>query len=125
MQQAENIQDLLAAVTDAMLSEKGDVEAVIGQYAVPRADVDQFIQLINRLHLTLVGVQPSPRFVRRLRQELVGSDGRSVLTRVRHLPVRVQVAAGIALVAGFMIFSRRRLISDAAQEAQEAPAVQS
>lgn len=125
MQQAENIQDLLAAVTDAMLSEQGDVEAVIGQYAVPRADVDQFIQLINRLHLTLVGVQPSPRFVRRLRQELVGSDGRSVLTRVRHLPVRVQVAAGIALVAGFMILSRRRLISDAAHETQEAPAVQS
>lgn len=125
MQEAENIHDLLTAVTDAMLAENGDIDAALRRYGAARADVEQFIHLINRLHVSLAGVEPSQRFVRRLRQELIGSDDRSVLTRVRHLPVRVQVAAGIALVAGFMILSRRRLISDAAQETQEAPAVQS
>jgi hypothetical protein len=67
----------------------------------------------------LAGVQPSRRFVRRLKQDLVTPEDYNVLTRVRRLPPRVQIAAGIALIAGFMLLSRRRLVHDAHQEAQE------
>ena len=113
------IENLLSAVTDALLAENTNVDAIIRQYKVPRNDVESFVRVINRLHIALVGVQPSRRFVRRLKQDLVGAPNRNVLSRVRHLPPRVQIAAGIALVAGFMLLSRRRMVHDLHQESQE------
>ncbi|MBZ0279057.1 MAG: hypothetical protein K8I60_23125 [Anaerolineae bacterium] len=113
------LEDLLAAVTDAMLAESGQVDAIIGQSKLPREDIAAYIRVINRLHVALVGVQPSRRFVRRLKQDLIGAPERNVISRVRHLPPRVQIAAGLALVAGFMFLSRRRMIHEARQEGQE------
>jgi len=110
------IENLLAAVTDALLQEDGDLEAIIQRYDVPRSDVEGFVGLIRRLHVVMVGVQPSQRFVRRLKQELIG-ESQGVIARFRHLPPRVQLAAGVALVAGFMLFQRRRMTVDS----QEAP----
>jgi hypothetical protein len=43
---------------------------------------------------------------------------------VRYLPPRVQIAAGIALVAGFMLFTRRRMVDDMRHDGQEVPALQ-
>ncbi len=118
------LQNLLSAVTDALLIESGsDIDSIIGRYSVPRAEVEGFVGIIKRLHLTLVGEQPSRRFVRRLKQDLVGMEDATVVARIRHLPPRVQIAAGIALVAGFMLLSRRRLIEDSQKEQQEAPAL--
>lgn len=118
------LQNLLSAVTDALLHESGgDIDTIIGHYSVPRAEVEGFVGIIRRLHMTLVGAQPSRRFVRRLRQDLVGTEDATVVARIRHLPPRVQLAAGIALVAGFMLFSRRRMIEETRKEQQEAPAV--
>lgn len=118
------LQNLLSAVTDALLIESGgDIDSIIGRYSVPRAEVEGFVGIIQRLHLTLVGEQPSRRFVRRLKQDLVGMEDATVVARIRHLPPRVQIAAGIALVAGFMLLSRRRLIEDTQKEQQEAPAL--
>ena len=119
------LQNLLSAVTDAMLADKnGDIDKIIGQYAVPRTEVDSLIGVIRRLHVTLVGVQPSRRFVYRLKTDLMGTPERNVVTRIRHLPPRVQIAAGIALVAGFMLLSRRRMMEDVRREQQEAPVLQ-
>jgi hypothetical protein len=113
------IENLLSAVTDALLAENSNLDAISRQYQVPRSEVDSFVRVINRLHLVLVGVQPSRRFVRRLKQDLIGVPNRNVFSRVRHLPPRVQIAAGIALVAGFMFLSRRRMIHDVHRESQE------
>ena len=67
-------QNLLSAVTDALLADQAhEVEAIIQQYAVPRAEVESLVGLIRRLHLTLVGAQPSRRYVRRLKHDLVGA----------------------------------------------------
>jgi hypothetical protein len=110
------IENLLSAVTDALLQEEGDLETIIRHYDVPRGDVEGFIGLIRRLHVYMVGVQPSRRFVRRLKQDLIGEQY-GMIARFRHLPPRVQIAAGVALVAGFMIFQRRRMAVDS----QEAP----
>lgn len=117
---AAPIEDLLSAVTDALLAEESDLNAIVARYDVPRRDVLGFVQIIRRLHVTLVGVQPSRRFVRRLKLSLMGAPDRNVLSRMRHLPARVQIAAGVALVAGFMLLSRRRMMSDAEHEGQEA-----
>lgn len=118
------LQDLFSAVTDALLADDtADIDTVIAQYSVPRAEVDSLVGIIRRLHLTLVGAQPSRRFVRRLRHDLVGVSNRDVVARIRYLPARVQIAAGIALVAGFMLLTRRRMLEDIKHENTEAPAL--
>jgi hypothetical protein len=119
------LQNLLSAVTDALLADKkGDIDGIIGRYAVPRAEVDSLIGIVRRLHLMMVGAQPSRRFVRRLKTDLIGIPERNVVARIRYLPPRVQIAAGIALVAGFMLLSRRRMIADVQHEQQEIPVLQ-
>lgn len=119
------LQNLLSAVTDALLADqKGDIDGIIGRYSVPRAEVDSLIGIVQRLHLMLVGAQPSRRFVRRLKTDLVGVPEGNVVSRLRYLPPRVQIAAGIALVAGFMLLSRRRMIEDVQHEQQEIPVLQ-
>lgn len=112
------IADLLSAVTDAMMAGDDNLDAVVRRYHVPRAEIEGLIAVIQRLHVALVGVQPSRRFVRRLKHDLVGTSSRNIIDRVRYLPPRVQIVAGIALIAGFILFNRRRLLV----EARENPA---
>ncbi|MBL8154936.1 MAG: hypothetical protein JNM70_12195 [Anaerolineae bacterium] len=119
------LQALLSAVTDALLADdQADLDGIIRQYDVPRTQVDGLVWLIRRLHVTLVGAQPSKRFVRRLKHDLVGTERSSVVARIRYLPPRVQIAAGVALVAGFMLLTYRRLMDDSRREKQEVPALQ-
>jgi hypothetical protein len=119
------LENLLSAVTDALLAdERANLDQIVNRYAVPRHEVEGLVGLVRKLHVTLVGAQPSRRFVSRLRSDLVGTRRINIVNRVRYLPPRVQLAAGIALVAGFMLLSRRRLIDDARQDAQEIPALQ-
>jgi type VI protein secretion system component VasF len=118
------LENLLSAVTDALLADdNADLDMIVNRYRVPRHEVEGLIGVIRRLHITLVGVQPSRRFVGRLRHELVGSRY-NVVSRIRYLPPRVQIAAGIALVAGFIVLNRRRMMEDARHETQEVPVLQ-
>lgn len=118
------LQNLLSAVTDALLAEEGhDIDSIVGRYAVPRQEVDSLVGLIRRLHMTLVGVQPSKRFVGRLKHDLVGNRY-NVVSQIRYLPPRVQIAAGIALVAGFMLLTRRRMMEETRRESSEVPVLQ-
>ncbi len=107
-----NLENLLAAVTDAILEDEQDIDRIISRYAVQRGEVESFIRLIHRLHISLIGVHPSRRFAYRLRQELLDEPEWNVINRVRFLPPRVQIAAGVALLAGFMLISRRRLLAE-------------
>lgn len=119
------LQSLLSAVTDALLAdEQADLDGIIRQYDVRRTEVDSLVWLIRRLHVTLVGAQPSRRFVRRLKHDLVGTERSSVVARIRYLPPRVQIAAGVALVAGFMLLTYRRVVDESRREKQEVPALQ-
>ena len=118
------VQNLIAAVTDALIAGEKDLDSIIDQYDVPRGEVTGLVNVVRRLHVTLVGRQPSPRFVHRLKSDLLGTPGWGVVTRVRYLPARVQIAAAVALIAGFMIFTRRRLVEDAQLDEREVPALQ-
>lgn len=120
---SSNIENLLAAATDALLADR-DLEQISREYNVPRDEVDRLLGVIHRLHTTLTGVEPSKRFTQRLKRDLLSTPRRGVIARVRYLPARVQITAAIALTAGFMLLLRRRLISDATQDAQEVPALQ-
>ena len=118
------LQNLLSAVTDALfVEEETEIDSIVSRYRVPRAEVDSLLKVVHRLHLTLAGVKPTRRFAYRLKSELIGAPKWGVVTRVRHLPPRVQIAAGIALVAGFMLLSRRRLLNDAQEEGKEVAAL--
>lgn len=105
--------DFLDAVTTALLTKNSDVDGVLRRYDVSRAEYDGVINLITRLHITLVGVKPSRRFVQRLKQDLLETPRHGVVGQLRHLPPRVQIAAGVALVIGFMLLARRKLVMDA------------
>lgn len=118
------LQNILANLTDAMLDEAADVDTLLAQYQIDENDLAGLVTLIDQLNQTLLPVQPSGRFVRRLHQDLIGMEPGNVLGRVRRLPPRVQIAAGIALVAGVMILSRRRANNEAHQEKQERLAAQ-
>jgi type VI protein secretion system component VasF len=123
------LENLLSAVTDALLEdERADMDKIVRRYDVPRTEVDDFVRIIQRLHVTLVGARPSRQFVRRLRMDLVGSrQPNPIVSQVRRLPVRVQIAAGIALVLGFIFINRRRLVDASRREAhevEEVPALQ-
>lgn len=110
------IENLISALTEAIMAEEGDIDRIISRYDVSRADVEGFVKIIRRLHTTLVGVRPSRRFVYRLKQDLMGQPHWGVIARIRYLPPRVQIAAGIALIAGFMLLSRRRLATIARED---------
>jgi hypothetical protein len=119
------LENLLSAVTDALLAdERTSLDHIVNRYSVPRSEVEGLIGIVRKLHVTLVGAQPSRRFVNRLRNDLVGAQRTNIVNRVRYLPPRVQIAAGIALVAGFVLLNRRRLMEDALHEAQEIPVLQ-
>jgi hypothetical protein len=123
-EQPSTLQNLLAAVTEAIINDEQDLDAIVSRYAVPRADVEGLVNVIKRLHVVLVGVRPSRRFAQRLRQELMGQHQRNVINRLRYLPPRVQIAGGIVLVAGVMLLSRRRYAHLDSDDPQEAPALQ-
>jgi type VI protein secretion system component VasF len=116
MNSETHLQDLLSAVTDALLAGDRNLDAIISRYQVSRPQVEALVTIIRRLHVTLVGAQPSQQFVRRLKYDLMGEPAPNVITRIRRLPPRVQIAAGIALLAGFMLLQRRRMQEFARQE---------
>lgn len=117
------MQDLLSAVTDALIAEEAqDVDQIIDQYDVSRSEVDGLLFLIEKLHIALTGKQPSRRFAASLKRDLLGARKWGLLWRIRSLPPRVQIAAVAAVIAGFIIVMRRRLMEYASQE--EVPALQ-
>jgi type VI protein secretion system component VasF len=118
------ISALLSALTDALLDDRGSLDQIISRYNVPRRDAESMVGLIRKLSVVLVRVRPSRRFVQQLKLELTGVSQHGVFQRVRFLPPRVQIAAGVALLAGFMLLSRRRLrLSDSTAQEVEVGAV--
>lgn len=121
------LENLLAAVTDAMLADETDLDRIFERYAISRSDVQDLLGIIQRLKVTLVGVRPGRRYVARLKHDLVAqSEQRNVIDRWRTLPARVQIAAVLALLAGFVLLSRRAAFARLASgsDVAEVPAIQ-
>jgi hypothetical protein len=102
------IETFLAALTDALLAGSADTDALAVQYGIPRTQAASHARTIAALQMALVAVQPSRRFVRLLRHDLIGPEDSGVVASVRSLPPRVRVAAGLALLAGFALLILRR-----------------
>lgn len=107
------LEDLLSSMTDALLAYEGsDLDAIAQRYALPPHEIAGYTRLIRQLHAAMPGAQPSSRYVNSLRHDLIGAPQPSVVARVRHLPTRVQIAAGIVAVMGFVLLVRRRLTGE-------------
>lgn len=121
----DTMRDLLDAITNAMLDERdGDIEKQIRQSGMTHRDLDGTVALIERLRDTLVAQQPSEKFIRKLRQDLGGVDY-DIASRLRYMPARVHIAAGLTLLAGgLMLITRRRNGDTTENVTGEIPALQ-
>ncbi|MDZ4763646.1 MAG: hypothetical protein SGI73_03775 [Chloroflexota bacterium] len=116
--------DLLSDLTDAVLTDNADIASIRAHYSVPSGEVDDLVVVMRQMRRALRRVDPSRRYVYRLRRQLLGApvNQYNVIARVRHLPPRVQIAAALALLAGAMWMARRRAplpdgLADALSEA--------
>lgn len=116
-------ESFVAALTDALLAGRADVQALAAQYGVMPAQAESYAHTVGALQAVFVPVRPSRRFTRRLRQDLIGPENASVVASVRRLPPRVRLAAGLALLAGFvLIFLRRGSFNNHRKAPKAAPA---
>lgn len=101
---------------DALVLGTRDAHLVLEQYDPDtRGQVQDLLNLTDRISQVLTEVTPSEEFVADLRYRLAeagGQVGRSLWTRIRRLPPRTQLAAGIGgatLTAGVVLIAARTL----------------
>ena len=111
------LEDLLAAHTDALLAGLEDFDPQFANYGIASsqaAEATNLLGLAFRLRETLTPVAPSEEFTRRLRNELVGAEQPvTLLVRWRKLPAHYQLAAklgGLTLTAGLLLLATRRAL---------------
>src|SRR5690349_16612277 len=107
-----NMQDLLAAVTDAIIAEEHDIDVIADRYDVPRKEANSLIHLIHRLNDEVAIIEPSSAFSHRLKMDLMGEKQAGLIWRWRRLPARVQIAASVTLVGGFVLLVTRFFTGD-------------
>lgn len=103
------VEDMLSAMTDAVLRGERDVNRIARRYDVPQAEADQLIPMICALHDAHRSQRPSPHFTRKLKRDLMGAPEYTLVERVRYLPPRVQIAAGLAVGTAFGVLILGRL----------------
>lgn len=104
------LENFIHEATEAVIIGKTDISPWVKKYALNDGETEQFIRLVKWLYSALVPVKPSRRFSHRLKQDLMGMPQKqNMAERIRHLPPRVQIAAGVALFAGVMLLARRRV----------------
>lgn len=104
------MQEFLSAATDAVLRGESNLERLAGRYDMPPEVADDWQALLTELNHTLMVVQPSARFENQLKAELMGRQPVAVRWPLKRLPVRVQVAALLTLVGGFLLLLRNRFV---------------
>jgi hypothetical protein len=112
------IEDFLMAHADALVSGSPEFDDLLDQYdEVVRSQVEGLFTLAERVSGSLIPVAPSEKFVNRLRHELIDAasvEPRSLWGRIRSLPPRTQIAAGIGgatLTAGVVLIASRSMPS--------------
>jgi hypothetical protein len=110
------IEDFLMAHADSLVSGSPEFDRLLDQYDdVVQGQVEGLFTLAERISRTLMPVAPSEQFVNRLRHELIDSasaEPRSLWGRIRSLPPRTQIAAGIGgatLTAGVVLIASRSM----------------
>jgi hypothetical protein len=119
------MENLLDSLTNAVLMEQ-DLDSLLQDYP-KNPELAGLVDVIRKLSLHLSGYAhrhtPSEAFMQSLRHDMASNDD-SVLSRLRAvpMPLRVQIATGLAaIVAGIMFIARRRM-NDSDEIMEEMPA---
>ena len=117
------MQNLFDAITDAIIQgEDYRVNRLIRRADVVSAETDDLLSVVKGLNKTLVAAQPSDRFMRHLKRDLL-DEPQGWLARLSSTPGRVRVATGAAaMLASLMWFIRRK--ERPASDDVEQPALQ-
>jgi hypothetical protein len=112
------VQGFLMAYADALISETLDLDQLLRQYDdVVRSQIEGLLTLTERISHSLTPVTPSEQFVAQLRRDLIDAsspDNVSLWGRIRSLPPRTQIAAGLGgatLTAGVVLIASRSMPS--------------
>ena len=105
------MQNLVNDVTDALLAGES-VDSARRKHDVSRADSDELVALIENIHRSMEKVEPSLEFAKDLKAELLGEQRTGVVGRIRKLPARVQYAAVVAIIGGFLLILQRMFFGD-------------
>ena len=108
------LQDLLLFHADALIAGPLDLDQLLAQYdAVALTQVEGLLALAEQINRSMPRVAASDQFVERLRRQLAEEaimERRSWWERIRQLPPRTQLAAGIGgatLTAGVVLLASR------------------
>jgi len=101
------LQNLLDAITQRVVCDQEAVEGILRHYEANHEKLAPYARLIAHLHEVLVPQQPTSTFTHDLKRELIGQQQRS-LFNWGGFPIRAQIAAVAAIVAGFILLLRRR-----------------
>jgi hypothetical protein len=105
------MQNLVNDVTDALLAGE-NIDTVRRKHDVGRGESDDLINLIERINHSMQKVEPSSEFAKSLKADLLGEQRTGVVGRIRKLPARVQYAALVAIIGGFLLLLRRMFLGD-------------
>ena len=108
------MENLLGELTDALLSGETDFDYIIEKHNISNDKVNEALGIVRLLQKELTIQQPSTAFVRELKQDLVRQDG--MFTRLRYVPVRVQITAGLAVFSGFAYIMGKRVTGEDDEE---------
>ena len=102
-------QNYLSDLTDAVFAED-DVNRIRDKYGIDFREDRDFVTLIEQLNTNLRPVQPSEKFARSLKADLLSDERTGVVWRIRRLPARVHLAAIIAASLGGVLLVIQRLM---------------
>jgi hypothetical protein len=112
-----DLRNFLTIHTDALLAGTLDLNKLLELYdTVAWSQVEGLVQLVERLNRSMVEVTPSEHFVEQLRRQLLEIptfEQPSLWQRIRELPPRTQLAAGIGgatLTAGVVLLASRPVL---------------
>lgn len=124
-QQPPDLPDRLSDFTDSVLDHR-DFQYSDVRSAAEELEIEAYTDLILQLHTTLTEVPVSPAFRERLRAEIIYGERQTVLSQVRHMPLHVQLMAGLMTLLGAIFLFRRRSNNTAPalpKEAKEAETI--
>lgn len=100
------MENLLDAITNALLVDQNEVEPVIHRYGAEPAEVNPFVNLIQDLRTTLHSQEPRETFIQSLKADLTGK--KKAVSGLRRFPMRARIAAVLAAMAAGILLMRRR-----------------
>jgi hypothetical protein len=104
------IHEILAEYADGFLDGSVSVESLLTKYDIATdSELYHLLQLARELEESLVMVEPSAKYIRKLRKELTQEESDQLLRWLLHAPA-VRVAAGIGgitVAAGIVWYAKR------------------